>query len=264
MGAMFVGQQFLQDVLAYSTFDAGVAILPAAFLMVLVAPRSAKLVEAKRSALHAAHRLRVLLLGFLTMLLLWDEGSAVLGGGARLRASSASASASRGPRPRIRSPARSRCSAPAWRRGRQISSATSAAPSCSRSSARCWRRATRRRSRRRSPLRRTPRQVSDSVEAQLTKSFAGARPSPGSTRISHERPDRQRGGIVPVGRSMGEHREGIGTPWRSAAALVFFAFPRKEDERRLLAEYHGGHEADEEGMSERGCSPPPITGTDAV
>src|SRR4029453_2522103 len=47
MGAMFVGQQFLQDVLAYSTFDAGVAILPAAFLMVLVAPRSAKVVEAK-------------------------------------------------------------------------------------------------------------------------------------------------------------------------------------------------------------------------
>src|SRR5207344_3079172 len=36
MGAMFVGQQFLQDVLAYSTLDAGLAILPAAFLMVLV------------------------------------------------------------------------------------------------------------------------------------------------------------------------------------------------------------------------------------
>ena len=32
MGAMFIGQQFLQDVLAYSTLDAGLAILPAAIL----------------------------------------------------------------------------------------------------------------------------------------------------------------------------------------------------------------------------------------
>ena len=47
MGAMFIGQQFLQNVLGYSTLDAGLAILPAAFCMVLVAPRSAKLVEAR-------------------------------------------------------------------------------------------------------------------------------------------------------------------------------------------------------------------------
>jgi MFS transporter, DHA2 family, multidrug resistance protein len=47
MGAMFVGQQFLQNVLGYSTFDAGLAILPTALLMVLVAPRSARLVEAR-------------------------------------------------------------------------------------------------------------------------------------------------------------------------------------------------------------------------
>ncbi len=45
MGAMFIGQQFLQNVLGYSTFDAGLAILPAAVCMVLVAPRSAQLVE---------------------------------------------------------------------------------------------------------------------------------------------------------------------------------------------------------------------------
>jgi MFS transporter, DHA2 family, multidrug resistance protein len=37
MGAMFIGQQFLQNVLAYSTVDAGLAILPAAVCMVLVA-----------------------------------------------------------------------------------------------------------------------------------------------------------------------------------------------------------------------------------
>ena len=47
MGAMFIGQQFLQNVLGYSTLDAGLAILPAAALMVLVAPRSAAIVEAR-------------------------------------------------------------------------------------------------------------------------------------------------------------------------------------------------------------------------
>ena len=47
MGSMYIGQQFLQNVLGYSTVDAGLAILPAVFCMVLVAPRSAKLVEAK-------------------------------------------------------------------------------------------------------------------------------------------------------------------------------------------------------------------------
>ena len=36
MGAMFIGQQFLQDVLGYSTVYAGFAILPAALFMVLL------------------------------------------------------------------------------------------------------------------------------------------------------------------------------------------------------------------------------------
>ena len=56
MGAMFVGQQFLQNVLGYSTLEAGAAILPAAIFMVLVAPRSAKLVELVRRPVHAARR----------------------------------------------------------------------------------------------------------------------------------------------------------------------------------------------------------------
>ena len=60
MGAMFIGQQFLQNVLGYSTVDAGAAILPAAIMMVLIAPRSAKLVESQRRPLHAAGRLRLL------------------------------------------------------------------------------------------------------------------------------------------------------------------------------------------------------------
>jgi MFS transporter, DHA2 family, multidrug resistance protein len=73
MGAMFVGQQFLQNVLGYSTLDAGLAILPAAFLMVLVAPRSAKLVDAQGARLTLLVGYAFCLLGFLTMLLLWKE-----------------------------------------------------------------------------------------------------------------------------------------------------------------------------------------------
>ena len=47
MGAMFIGQQFLQNVLSYDPLEAGASILPAALLMVFVAPRSAKLVDAR-------------------------------------------------------------------------------------------------------------------------------------------------------------------------------------------------------------------------
>ncbi|GAC67519.1 MFS transporter [Gordonia soli] len=49
MGAMFIGQQYLQNVLGYSTLEAGATILPAALAMIVVAPQSAKLVEARGS-----------------------------------------------------------------------------------------------------------------------------------------------------------------------------------------------------------------------
>jgi len=45
MGAMYIGQQFLQNVLSYSTLNAGIAILPSAVFMVFAAPFSARLVE---------------------------------------------------------------------------------------------------------------------------------------------------------------------------------------------------------------------------
>ena len=74
MGAMFIGQQFLQDVLGYSTVQAGFAILPAAIFMVLVAPRSAKLVEDRGARFVLLAGYFFVLLGFVTMLLLWNEG----------------------------------------------------------------------------------------------------------------------------------------------------------------------------------------------
>lgn len=76
MAAMFIGQQFLQNVLGYDTLEAGLSILPAAFLMVLVAPRSAKLVEARGARFTLLLGYAFCLLGFLTMLTLWDEGIA--------------------------------------------------------------------------------------------------------------------------------------------------------------------------------------------
>ena len=73
MAAMFVGQQFLQNVLGYSTFDAGLAIIPAALGMVVIAPRSAKLVETHGARFTLLVGYAFCLLGFLVMLLLWKE-----------------------------------------------------------------------------------------------------------------------------------------------------------------------------------------------
>jgi MFS transporter, DHA2 family, multidrug resistance protein len=75
MGAMFIGQQFVQNVLGYSTFQAGLAILPGAIGMIIVAPQSAKLVEARGSRFTLLVGDCFCLLAFLVMLLLWDEGA---------------------------------------------------------------------------------------------------------------------------------------------------------------------------------------------
>lgn len=73
MGAMFIGQQFLQNVLGYNTVNAGFAIIPAAIFMILAAPRSAILVEQRGSRFTFLAGFFFVLLGFVTMLLLWKE-----------------------------------------------------------------------------------------------------------------------------------------------------------------------------------------------
>ncbi len=75
MGAMFIGQQFLQNVLEYSTVDAGLAILPSVVCMVLVAPRSAKLVETKGARFTLLVGYAFVLAGFAAMLALWTDSS---------------------------------------------------------------------------------------------------------------------------------------------------------------------------------------------
>jgi MFS transporter, DHA2 family, multidrug resistance protein len=76
MAAMFVSQQYLQNVNGYSTLEAGAAILPAALVMVVVAPRSAKLVEARGARFTLLFGYVFLFFAFVWMLLLWNEGSA--------------------------------------------------------------------------------------------------------------------------------------------------------------------------------------------
>ena len=56
MGASFVSQQYLQNVLDYDTIEAGAAFLPAVVVMVLVAPRSAKLVGRYGARVTLLHR----------------------------------------------------------------------------------------------------------------------------------------------------------------------------------------------------------------
>jgi MFS family permease len=75
MGSAFVSQQYLQNVLGYSTLDAGAAFLPAVIFMILVAPRSARLVESRGARFTLLTGYVFLFLAFAWMLLLWNEGS---------------------------------------------------------------------------------------------------------------------------------------------------------------------------------------------
>jgi EmrB/QacA subfamily drug resistance transporter len=78
MAAMFIGQQFLQNVLDYSTTESGLAILPAAVFMVLIAPRSARLVETHGARFTLLTGYALCLIGFLTMLVFWKDGVSYL------------------------------------------------------------------------------------------------------------------------------------------------------------------------------------------
>lgn len=75
MGAMFIGQQFVQNVLGYSTLQAGLAIVPGAIGMILVAPQSAKLVESRGSRFTLLVGDVFCLLAFVVMFFLWKEGA---------------------------------------------------------------------------------------------------------------------------------------------------------------------------------------------
>ncbi len=73
MGTMYISQQYLQNVLGYSTLAAGSAALPAAFVMVLVAPQSAKLVGSRGSRFTLLSGYVAIVAGLVVALMLWDE-----------------------------------------------------------------------------------------------------------------------------------------------------------------------------------------------
>lgn len=237
MGAMFVGQQFLQNVLEYSTLEAGAAILPAAVCMVLVAPRSAKIVDARGARFTLLLGYGFCLLGFATMLLLWKEdisywkvalGYSLIGVGVGLAGTPASRSLTG--------------SVPVHRAGMAsgtadlqrdlggalmqslfgalltagyasaMASAIANAPSADQSL------------------------LTDNVQAELMKSFSSA------AALAQQYPQ-YASSIIAAAQSAFLD----GDAWAYiagivaillGAALVFLRFPRKDDEEKLLAQYH--------------------------
>ena len=258
MGAMFVGQQFLQDVLAYSTLDAGLAILPAAFLMVLVAPRSAKVVEARGALFTLLAGYAFCLLGFLTMLLLWNEGSpywevglgyAFIGVGVGFAGTPASHSLT-GSVPVERAGMASGTADLQRDLGGAIMQSIFGALLAAGYAASFT-----------AAIVASPdaQKVSDSVEAQLTKSFAGAE----AVAQQYPKYADQITAAAKASFLSGDqwaYTAGI-VAVLLGAALVFLMFPRKDDEERLLAGYHETDTREKVGPS----SPAPrITGTDAA
>jgi len=235
MGAMFIGQQFLQNVLDYSTLDSGLAILPAAILMVIVAPRSAKLVEARGARFTLLIGYLFCVLGFLTMLLLWKDnieywkvglGYALIGVGVGFAGTPASHSLT-GSVPVKRAGMASGTADLQRDLGGAImqsifgalltagyAAAASAAIASSGESAK----------------------VTENVEGELTKSFSSA----ADLASQYPRHSEQIIAAAKVSFLQGDawaYRAGI-IAILLGAALVFFAFPKRDEEERLLAQYN--------------------------
>ncbi|MDX6602751.1 MAG: transporter, family, multidrug resistance protein [Solirubrobacterales bacterium] len=235
MGAMFIGQQFLQNVLAYSTLDSGLAILPAALLMVIVAPRSAKLVETRGARFTLLVGYVFCVLGFLTMLLLWKDnidywkvglGYAFIGIGVGFAGTPASHSLT-GSVPVKRAGMASGTADLQRDLGGAImqsifgalltagyAAAASAAIASSGESSR----------------------VTENVQGELTKSFSSA------ADVAAQYPRHSEQIIAAAKTSFLQ-----GDEWAYAAgiaaillggALVFFAFPKRDEEERLLTQYN--------------------------
>lgn len=75
MGAMFIGQQYIQNVLGYSTLAAGASVLPTPVAMIAVAGFSARLVADKGSRFPLLSGFALIAAAFLWMLRVWDENA---------------------------------------------------------------------------------------------------------------------------------------------------------------------------------------------
>jgi MFS transporter, DHA2 family, multidrug resistance protein len=235
MGAMFVGQQFLQNVLGYSTLDAGLAILPAAAFMVLIAPRSAKLVEARGSRITLLIGYAFCLLGFLTMLLLWKEnisywkvglGYAFIGIGVGFAGTPASHSLTGSVPVERAGMASGTADLQRDLGGAIMQSILGALLTAGYAAAAA------------TAIAAAPNQdkLNDNVQNELTKSFSSA-------ADTAERYPQQANQIIAAAKTSFLH----GDQWAYlagiiaiviGAALVFLLFPKHAEEERLLAEYH--------------------------
>jgi EmrB/QacA subfamily drug resistance transporter len=234
MGAMFIGQQFLQNVLGYSTLDSGLAILPAAALMVVVAPRSAKLVEARGARFTLLLGYVFCLLGFLVMLLLWKQGIpywkvglgyALVGIGVGFAGTPASHSLTGSVPVRRAGMASGTADLQRDLGGAIMQSILGALLTAGYTAA-----AT-------AAIAASPEasKVNDNIQGELTKSFAGA------ADLATQYPAYSKQIIAAAQSSFLQ-----GDEWAYAAgivavvigaAIVFFGFPRRDAERELLARY---------------------------
>ena len=240
LGAMSVGQQFLQNVLGYSTLDAGLAILPAALLMVLVAPRSAKLVESRGARLTLLVGYAFCLLGFITMLLLWTEdisywkvglGYALIGAGVGFAGTPASHSLTGSVPVRRAGMASGTADLQRDLGGAIMQSILGAVLTAGYASAIS------------AAIAGSPDQdkVTNDVQSELTKSFSSA------ADTASRYPEYQ-SQIVAAAKSSFLQ----GDEWAYIAGivaillgaiLIFFMFPKRDREQELLAEYHAGDSA---------------------
>jgi len=235
MGAMFIGQQFLQNVLGYSTLDAGAAILPGAVFMVLAAPRSAKLVEARGARFTLLVGYVFCLLGFLVMLLLWNDGIsywpiglayALVGAGVGFAGTPASHSLT-GSVPVTRAGMASGTADLQRDLGGAIMQSILGAVLTAGYAAAVA-----------SAIAASPDKdkVTASTEAALQKSYAGAE------NVATQYPQYASQITAAAKQSFIDGADWAYTVGVIAivlgATLVFFMFPKKDDEQRLLAEYH--------------------------
>lgn len=75
MAAIFVGQQFMQNVLGYSALASGAAILPGVVGLIVAAPVSAGIVQARGSRVALLVGDLLCVAGFAVMLVVWTESS---------------------------------------------------------------------------------------------------------------------------------------------------------------------------------------------
>jgi MFS transporter, DHA2 family, multidrug resistance protein len=235
MGAAFVSQQYLQNVLGYSSLEAGAAILPAIVFMVLVAPRSAKLVEARGARFTLLSGYVFLVLGFLSMLLLWKDDSpywqiavayAFIGIGVGFAGTPATHSLT-GSVPVRRAGMASGTSDLQRDLGGAIMTSIFGALLTAGYAAAAT-----------AAIAASPNKekITDSVQSQLTKSFAGAE------SIAEQHPQYASQITAAAKTSFLQGDQWAYTAGLVAvllgAALVFFLFPKKELEEELLTEYH--------------------------